>query len=143
MQDISSQIKVTGSIAPAAQTITVTASAGVSLAPGEAAAAIVHVGAVTTLDGTNKFTLTILTGDDSGGSGAAAIDTDAYITPRDEAGAEWDRVLDADATANTTFKVGFLNKSNHAYAFAKLTAASSPSAIIGVVIAVGGLKQRP
>lgn len=144
IRDINANVKAVRSLSPAATTGSRN-GAGVDLSPGEAAMAIVNVGAVTTLDDTNKLTLTILTSDTNDVATGVAIDADAYTSPRDEAGVVWARVLNlAFAAADRNYQVGFINKAaGKKYAFAVLTAAASPSAIVGVAIVLAGLREAP
>lgn len=142
-KDINAKVQVYHSIAPAAHTTT-REGAAVDMAGAESGMALLAVGAVTTLNDTDKVTLTILIGDTTDIAAATVIDADAYTSPRDMSGAEWARILNASfASANTVYQVGFENKTNGQYAFAKLTSAGSPVATMGVSIVKGDLRLSP
>lgn len=140
-KDLNSNILVKPALAPAATTGDRTSSA-IDVSGAESITLAVHVGAITTLDGTNKLTLSALFGDSSSGGGVAA-DSGAYTNGKDSDGDSWDLILDASAEANHTYLVQVENRTLKKYVELKLTAASSPSAIIGAQVILGDLRRAP
>ncbi len=141
--DINSKVRVLRSLSPAAST---TDRNGAAVALNGAAALMLSmaVGAVTTLDDTNKYTLKCFMGPDTDIANATEVDADAYLHPRTETGAAWLRILNlAFAGADRCYQVGIVNKRGDAYAFAQLIKAASPSAIIGVDVILGTMPQSP
>lgn len=142
-KDINAKVQVYHTIAPAAHTTT-RSGAAVDMEGAESGMVLLAVGAVTTLNNTDKVTLSILLGDTTDINAAVAIDADAYHSPRDMDGNDWAQVLDASfPNANTVYQVGFENKTNSRYAFAKLTSAGSPVATMGASIVKGDLRLAP
>lgn len=144
IRDLNANMQVVNSLAPAATTGSRN-GASVDISGAETAVALLHVGAVTTLNDTDKLTLTVLTSDTDDVATGVAIDADAYLGPRDQDGTVWARVLNlAFAAASRVYQVGFINKgAGKKYAFLVLTAAGSPSAIVGGSIALGSLREAP
>ncbi len=139
-KDSSLQITTKGSLAPVASTSTKTGEI-VDLANAEAIRVDIHVGAITTLDGTNKFTATFQTDSDSAGGTMANVDSGDYVNPTDNAGVAWDRILDADAVANTVYSFTVKNTAGLRYGRVLLTAASSPSAVLGATVLMTHLRH--
>lgn len=135
-KDISLDIVSKVSVPAAAATSTRTGEI-VDLAGAEAIRVDIPLGAITTLDGTNKFTMTFQTDSDSAGGTMANVDSGDYIDPSNNAGAIWDRILDADAVANTVYSVGIKNTAGLRYGRVLLTAASSPSVVLAANIILG------
>lgn len=72
----------------------------------ESLAFTLNVGAFVTFDGTNNLTITVQEGDQANLSDAANIAAADYWDARNEAGAAWDRILDAAADDEQAYLIG-------------------------------------
>jgi len=72
----------------------------------ESLAFVLNVGDFATFDGTNNLTITVQEGDQSNGSDMANIATADYLDARNEAGAAWDRLLNAAAEDEQAYMIG-------------------------------------
>ncbi len=144
IRDINANVQVIDALSPAATTGTRT-GLGIDVAPGETLMFAVSVGAVTTLNDTDKMTFTVKSSDTNDESTAVALDADAYIGPRDQDGTVWARVLNlAFAAADRCYQFGVINKATgKRYFFLVETAAASPSAIVGASAILAGLREAP
>ena len=72
----------------------------------ESLAFTLNVGDFVTFDGTNNLTITVQEGDASNLSDAANIAAADYLDARNEAGAVWDRLLNAAAEDEQAYLIG-------------------------------------
>jgi len=142
MRDPNANCKVVYSVAPAAITAS-TNGAAVDLAESAGGHMVqVNVGVVTTADATNFFTFTVETSA-NGSDGWTAIAADAYLSPRDQDGNTWDRLINATTEGPLAYQFGFRNDSNHRYARVVATETLTASAVFGASIVLSPLKRAP
>lgn len=143
-KDINSRVRALRSLSPAAHT-TSRNGAGVAIGGAGSIMVKVDVGAVTTLNSTDKVTFTVKFGPDSDISNATAVSSsDYYHGARSETGDAWTRVLDDTFVApDIDYQFGVENVTNAAYAFVVATSAGSPSVICGASIILGDLPVSP
>lgn len=72
----------------------------------ESLAFVLNVGDFVTFDGTNNLTITVQEGDAANLSDAANIAAGDYLDARNEAGAVWDRLLNAAAEDEQAYLIG-------------------------------------
>lgn len=112
----------------------------VDLQAYKSAAVLAVIGAVTTADGSNYFTLTIEVGDDSGLSDAAAVSS--YEVSKSQDGTAWDRLVNATGEADAYKLVGF-NAGGKRYARVKWTETGTAQAVLGAAFILGEPLTRP
>lgn len=66
----------------------------------------INVGDFATFTGTNKITVSVEEGDDSGLSDAAAIASGDYLLAQNEAGSTWDKIMDGATDDEQAYKLG-------------------------------------
>lgn len=67
---------------------------------------LINVGDFVTFDGTNNLTIKVQEGDQSDGSDMADVAAGDYLILRNEAGATWDRLLNAAAEDEESYILG-------------------------------------
>lgn len=144
IRDLNANVQAICALAPAATTAT-RVGLGIDISPGESLMFTVNVGAVTTINDTDKITFTVKSSDTNDESTASAVDSDAYIGPRDQDGTTWARVLNASFDdASRAYQFGVINKgTGKRYFFLVATVAASFSAILGSTAVLGGLREAP
>lgn len=139
MFDLANNIIPKLSLTPVARTASATGTI-VDLKDYKAAAVLAVIGAVTTADANNYFTLTIEVGDDSGLSDAAEVGS--YEVSKTQAGATWDRKCNATGEADAYHLVGF-NAGGKRYARVKWTETGTADAVLGAAFILGEPLVRP
>jgi len=130
------------SIAPASKTATSSSETVVDVSNAESITVIVPVGVVTTADGSNLFTFTVLGGSSSDGSDAVAVDSSAYLDPKDSTGAVWDRLINATTEGPACYQFGVKNLRNDRYMFVRETVTGTVSAVLGAMILLGDRRHN-
>lgn len=138
--DLGNNVRTQRALSPAARTASANGAAN-DLAGYEILSYLIATGAVTTLNGTDKFTFKVQTSPDD--VTYTDIDTtDDYIASRDEAGVAWDRVLNAAGHADKSFTISVRTRTPR-YARVVATAAGAPSVIFGVTAVKSNARHNP
>lgn len=137
--DLGSNVGVGISILGGATITATTTGETIDLAGFNSACAVLGVGAVATADGLNYFTFTIQVGDASDMSDAASATITRAIT---DAGATWDRLINAATEANNAYLIGF-NTGGKRYCRIVMTATGMASACVTGVIVKGDPIRKP
>ena len=137
IRDINANVQAVRSLSSAATTATRT-GVGIDTAGHEAVMLIVNVGAVTTLNDTDKLVLSVTGSQTNDSATGVALASDEYLNARDQNGIAWNLGLQlATVAPDINYQVGLINKSGYRYLFPVLTASGSPSAIVGVGAVLG------
>jgi len=101
----------------------------------------INVGDFATFSGSNLLTFTVEESDASG-SGYAAIAAGAYLDARNEAGAVWDRIMDAAGDDEQAFMIGVEVRTKR-YLRLVVTETGTVSVPISATAILGGARHQP
>jgi len=108
----------------------------------ESLAFLIAVGDFVTFDGTNNLAIKVQEGDQSDGSDAADIAAADYLTARNEAGAAWDRLLNAAAEDEESYVLG-VKLGTKRYRRLVITEAGIVSVVFAAVAVLGRARHKP
>jgi len=108
----------------------------------ESLAFVVNVGDFVTFDGTNNLTITVQEGDAANLSDAANIATADYLDVRNEAGAAWDRLLNAAAEDEQAYIIGVAVNAKR-YKRIVITEAGAVTVPMSVTALLGSPRHAP
>lgn len=140
MKDLNMEVLSMTSIAPASLTAD-TDGTVIDLANADSIEVVVPVGVVTTADADNYFTMVAKFGDSSDGSDAAEV-SGAYLDPKSEANAVWDRKINATTEGSVTYQFGLKNLNNNRYLRIVADETGTAQAILGAVVVLGKLRHQ-
>lgn len=141
-KDLNFLSQAVASITPASRTATTSSELVADVSNAESITVFVPIGTVTTADGSNLFTFTVLGGAVSDGSDATAVDSSAYLDPKTQGGAVWDRIINATTEGDVVNQFGVKNLRNDRYMFVRATKTGTASAVFGAHIVLGNRRHN-
>lgn len=93
-------------------------------------------------DGTNNLTFTVEESDASDGTGMVAVATGDYLDPRTQAGAVWDRLLNATGEDAKVYELG-LKLNQKRYKRIVITEAGTVSVVISATAVLSRARHAP
>lgn len=139
MLDLAHNIMHKMGISPAQKTADAT-SAIIDLQKYKSVSILAIIGAVTTADASNLFTLKVYTGDASNMSDEAEVTT--FTVSKQQDGTAWDRKCNATGEADAMHLVGF-NAAGKRYARFKWVETGTADAVLGGAFIVGDALNLP